>query len=80
MKFNDIFISQELKIFFSNNAEVIKSLEALNKPSYEELVIRYKNSFIDYYKDYDEVAGKKKVSDFLLFLKKSILQIKVKYL
>jgi hypothetical protein len=66
-----------MKIFFTANTDIIKSLDALNKPTYEELVVKYKDSFIDYYKDYDEVAGKKKISEFLLFLKRSVQQIKV---
>jgi hypothetical protein len=77
LKFHDIFNSQEMKIFFNSNTDIIKSLEAINKPTYEELVLKYKNSFIDFYKDYDEISGKKKISEFLLFLKRAVTQIKV---
>ncbi len=48
-KFKDIFNSKEMKIFLSGTNDVKKALENLKKPSYDELVLKYKETFLDYY-------------------------------
>ncbi len=62
---------------FLKSSDVKKSLNSLPQQRYEDIYIKYKNAFIDYYREYDEIAGKKKINDFLNFLKKAIVQIKV---
>jgi hypothetical protein len=62
---------------FLSSSDVKKSLSSLPQQKYEDIYLKYKNSFHDYYKEYDDVAGKKKINEFLYFLKKAIVQIKV---
>jgi nitrogen regulatory protein PII-like uncharacterized protein len=75
-KFNELFHSEEMEIFLTSN-DVKKALNALPPQKYEDIYLKYKGVIHDYYKEYDDVAGKKKISDFLYFLKKAIMQIKV---
>ena len=75
-KFNELFHSEEMDLFLSSN-DVKKALSALPPQKYEDIYLKYKGVFHDYYKEYDDVAGKKKINDFLYFLKKAIVQIKV---
>jgi hypothetical protein len=76
-KFNELFYSEEMEIFLKSN-DVKKDLNSLPQQRYEDIYVKYKNCFHDYYKEYDVVAGKKKINEFLLFLKKATVQIKVK--
>jgi hypothetical protein len=48
-KFQPIFHSEEMKIFFSNSTDIKKSLSGLSTENYEDLLLKYKNSFLDYY-------------------------------
>jgi hypothetical protein len=62
---------------FLSSSDVKKALNALPQQRYDDIYLKYKMAFHDYYKEYDDVAGKKKINDFLYFLKKAIIQIKV---
>lgn len=84
-KFGEFSNSEELKLFISDVNDIGKLFESINKPNYEEIADRYKESIINYYKvrryfnekDYDAETGKEKLNQFLSFLTKSINAIKV---
>jgi hypothetical protein len=48
-KFNEIFISEEVKTFLSNTNDVAKSLATLPNQTYEDLLLKYRRAFPDYY-------------------------------
>ncbi len=65
-----------MEIFLKAN-DVAKELNNLPLQKYEDIFVKYRNSFHDYYKEYDDINGKKKINDFQFFLKKAIAQMKV---
>jgi hypothetical protein len=49
-KFQVMFTSEEMKVFFSPNiADIKKALGTLPNQSYEELYLKYKRAFPDFY-------------------------------
>jgi hypothetical protein len=48
-KFQDMFNSDEMKIFFSNVQDVKKALSSLHPHNYEELLLKYRKAFPNFY-------------------------------
>ena len=48
-KFPAIFYSDEMKVFLSNTSDLTKSLSSLPVQSYEDMYIKYKLAFPDFF-------------------------------
>jgi hypothetical protein len=48
-KFSAIFNSDEIKVFLSNIGDITKAYSSFSNQNYEELYLKYKNAFPDYY-------------------------------
>ena len=70
-----LFFSEEIKLFLNTPTDVVIPLESLPKQSYEDIYEKYKQAFGDI-GDYEAVNEKHKINEFLLFLKKGIINIK----
>jgi hypothetical protein len=51
-KFQVMFSSEEMKVFFSNVGDIKKALGSLPNQSFEELYLKYKRAFPDFYEVY----------------------------
>jgi hypothetical protein len=47
-----MFSSEEMKVFFSNVGDIKKALGSLPNQSFEELYLKYKRAFPDFYEVY----------------------------
>lgn len=79
-KFNSLRESEELKIFLKADVQdVKKELTKLpQEPNFEDLLLKYKTFFVDYPENYDVQAGRHKINEFQNFLKKALLNIRVR--
>jgi hypothetical protein len=48
-KFSHLFYSDEMRVFLSNTDGLSKGLNSLPAQSYEDLYLKYKTSFTDFY-------------------------------
>ena len=71
-----LFNSEEVKLFLSNTSEISKTIGNMSKPTYADLLEKYKESFPGYYDAYDLVMGKGKLGEFLSFLKRALNNIR----
>ena len=78
-QFTFLFESEEVKLFQSDQPEIAKVLEKMPPLSNEEILEKYREAFPDYYEAYDVILGKGKLSEFLLFLKRTLTNIKVSF-
>ncbi len=84
-KFGEIFHSEEMKIFLSNTTDVVKALETLPPQTYEQILLKYRRVFVDYYevnihlllKAYEVGLAKIKINEFISFLKKALANLRV---
>ncbi len=76
-KFQTIFQSEEMKIFFSNITDIKKGLGSLPNQTYEEIHLKYKRAFPDYYESYEAAPARVKINEFQVFLKKALANLKV---
>lgn len=78
-KFPYLRESEELKIFLKADIqEVKKELGKLQQEDTEVLINKYKNYFNGYNENFDVQAGRHKINEFQNFLKKALLNIRVK--
>lgn len=82
-KFLTIFNSEEMKIFFTGGnsksntpIDIKKSLNGLPNQSYEELHLKYKRAFPDFYESFEINPTLNKIFEFQTFLKKSLQNLK----
>ena len=69
---------EEMKIFLNSSVtDVKKGLNSLLGNTAEDLLEKYKKSFVDFYQAYDAAAGRQKITDFQTFLKKALSNIRV---
>ena len=70
--------SEEMQLFLSNTVtDVKKALSGLPIQTTEDLVQKYKEVFVDFHENYDAAAGRQKICDFQLFLKKALSNLRV---
>jgi hypothetical protein len=48
-KFPAVFNSDEMKVFLSNTTDLTKSMNSLPVQTYEDLYLKYKSAFPDFY-------------------------------
>jgi len=79
-KFPFLRESEEMKIFLNSSVtDVKKALNSMRNPLQEDLLDKYKSSFVDFSDNYDAMVGRQKIIDFQTFLKKALSNIRVLY-
>ena len=65
-----LYKAEETNIFRNNIPDVAGAINKLKELSYSEILGRMKEAFPEYNENYDIIAGKTKIEEFELFLKK----------
>lgn len=75
-KFPFLFESEEVKLFQTTTSDVTKALDKLPKLKYQDILEKYKVAFPDFSEGYDLILGQTKAKELLMFLKKTLKNIK----
>lgn len=68
--------SEEVQLFQSATGDCGKSISALSKMSYADILQKYQSTFTNYYENYDIILGKGKMIELSSFLKRALKNIK----